>query len=96
MLRVKNSYTGEILTLLEPDSLGFKRMFKYAMQFAIANAKACDRTWVTIEVDKQPKYYLVPTLYRVGNSSPSSASIDLIRVGHGFYGPIKWVSIPHR
>ena len=95
MIRVKNAYTGERITIDDPTPLDFKRMFRYAMMFAIENAREHDRSWVTIEVDGQPKYYLVPTLYRIGNSSPTSASIDLIRVGHSFYGPIKWVSIPH-
>lgn len=92
MIVVKNSYTDERLIIDEPTPLDFKRMFRYAMWFAIENAKAHDVSWVTIEVDGQPKCYLVPTLYRIGNSSPSSASIDLIRIGHPFSGPIRWIS----
>lgn len=93
MIRVTNYRTLEVLE--HDDNSTFKTLFKWAMYFAIENAKAHDRDWVKIEIDGQPKYYLVPALYRVGNSSPSSASIDLIRVGHSFYGPTKWVSIPN-
>ena len=92
MIRVKNAYTGEWITINDPTPLDFKRMFRYAMQFAIENAKHHDTSWVTLEVDGQPKCFLVPTLYKTGNSSPSSASIDLIRIGHKFSGPIKWIS----
>lgn len=95
MIRVINTRTDEILIIDDPTPLDFKRMFKYAMWFAIENAQAHDCDWIKIEVDGETKYYLVPTLYRIGNSSPSSASIDLIRIGKNFYGPIRWVSIPH-
>lgn len=92
MIRVINNHTKEILRLDEPTPLDFKRMFRYAMQFAIENAKHHNTSWVTLEVDGQPKCFLVPTLYKVGNSSPTSASIDLIRIGYKFSGPIKWIS----